>query len=245
MSVRLNRAIANSGLCSRRNADLLIAEGRVQLNGATVELMATQVEPTDLITVDGKALPQTATATIMLNKPRGYLCSRSDPHHDKTIYDLLPEHLRHLDMAGRLDQDSEGLLILSSDGDLLQKLTHPRHEHTKIYEVDVRGEINSNTLRRLNEEQFILDEHPLQVMKVELISKDIRRSHLKIYLKEGRKRQIRRVMDLLGHRVLYLRRIQIGMLNLGDLGLGAFRHLTEHDVIALSTVDREPTTRLR
>lgn len=241
--MRLNRFIAQSGLCSRRNADVLIQEGRVMLNGKIIKELATQVEETDTVLVDGRPLPKLTETTIMLNKPRGYLCSHHDPFHEKTVYELLPENLRHLDMAGRLDKDSEGMLILSSNGNLLLELTHPRYEHFKVYEVEVRGNVHPNEIEQLKNAPFELDGYQLKPMYAEVIGTKPGSTQLKITLGEGRKRQIRRVMDLLGHRVLYLRRIQVGKLGLGNLALGAFRHLDIHDINALISTDRKSTQR--
>lgn len=229
--MRLNKYIASTGYCSRRKADELIESGKVKVNGKAPEL-GMQVSESDKITVNGKALRQPKEhITIALHKPAGYITSKSDPHHSQTLMDLLPQEYRALKPAGRLDKDSEGLLILSTDGELIQKLTHPKHEHTKTYEVIIKGYPKAEKLTPLESGKLQLDGHTLNPMKFEIMGtlKGFK-TRIKLTLTEGRKRQIRRIMDQLGFPVIYLRRIAIGRLELGKLPMGKYRELGPKDI---------------
>lgn len=230
MEIRLNKAIADSGLCSRRKADEWIKAGKVTVNGQPAR-MGQRVRAEDHILVSGKALPRHAALTIMLNKPEGYLTSMYDPHHSRTVLSLLPKELKHLKPAGRLDKDSEGLLILSSDGALIQKLTHPRHGHTKSYEILVKGHATEPRLAPLRSGELKLDGHRLNPMEFKILGTlKSGKTRIRLILSEGRNRQIRRVMDQLGFPVIYLRRTQIGQLALEDLAPGHYRELSPADI---------------
>lgn len=229
-SIRLNKAIADSGLCSRRKADEFIERGDVTINGRPAH-MGQRVSDSDHIEVKGKALPQHTSLSIMLNKPAGLITSKSDPHHKNTVMSLLPKELKHLKPAGRLDKDSEGLLILSSDGKLIEQLTHPKHGHTKTYEILVKGIAKDTQLSALNTGKLSLDGHKLNPMEYKILGTlASRKTRIRLTLSEGRKRQIRRVMDHLGFPVIYLRRTHIGRLDLGTLKSGEFRELSPADI---------------
>ena len=216
MEIRLQKRIAESGFCSRRAAELLISSGKVKVNGKTITVLGSKVTETDSIEVKGKRLKFTnEKITIALNKPAGYITSKSDPYHNKTIMDLLPPEYRHLKPVGRLDKESEGLLLLSNDGELIEKLTHPRYGHEKTYEVLVKGIPSPNDLAVLRTEKLILDDKPLQAMQFKILKKTKdRKTWIELKLKEGRNRQIRRILDQLGFPVVYLKRTAIGELSL-------------------------------
>jgi pseudouridine synthase len=231
---RVHKVIAASGLCSRREAENLISAGRVSVNGKRLTKMGIKVGPTDKIEVDGKALPaKAAPITLALHKPRGVLTSKSDPFHNKTVMDLLPPEYRHLNPVGRLDKDSEGLLLFTSDGALLERLTHPSHEHEKTYEVLVLGHPGEEVLEGIRKGGMKLDGYALRPMGAEELRTEGENSWLQIKLKEGRKRQIRRVMEWFGHPVLRLIRISVGSVKLENLKTGEWRALTPEELKAL------------
>ncbi len=234
---RLHKVIAASGLCSRREAEYLIDAGRVHVNGKRIQKMGIKVSPNDKIEVDGRALPEkSAPITLALHKPRGVLTSKSDPFHNQTVMDLLPTEYHHLNPIGRLDKDSEGLLLFTSDGALLERLTHPKFGHEKNYEVLVHGKVQENALEKIRTGPIYLDDYLLKPMKVRILSQESVEKTGKTYtwlemrLGEGRKRQIRRVMELLGFPVARLIRTSIGAVQLGDLKSGTFRVLSNEEV---------------
>ncbi|MFA5792576.1 MAG: pseudouridine synthase [Candidatus Gracilibacteria bacterium] len=234
MPTRLQKLISESGYCSRRTAEKLITEGRVAVNGNTVTELGTKAEEEDKITINGKPIKaKSEKTTIILNKPAGVVTTKFDPFGEKTVMEILPRNMQYLNPIGRLDKDSEGLLLLTSDGELLNELTHPRYEHSKIYEVLIRGVLADNDLKRLNQKRLFLDGYYLQPMRVSILNKSPKSTLLKFILKEGRKRQIRRVMEFFGHPVLKLKRVAVGALELGDLKKGTFRVLTETEIATL------------
>lgn len=237
---RLHKVIAASGLCSRREAEKMIEAGRVHVNGKRVQKMGVKVTLREKIEVDGRALPEkSAEATLALHKPRGVLTSKNDPFHNTTVMDLLPTEYRHLNPIGRLDKDSEGLLLFTSDGALLERLTHPKFGHEKTYEVLVHGKVQESDLEKIRTGPIYLDDYLLKPMKVRLLSEESNDRTGKTYtwlemkLKEGRKRQIRRVMELLGFPVARLIRTSIGEVHLGELASGKFRELNPSELNSL------------
>lgn len=243
---RLHKVIAASGLCSRREAENLIAEGRVSVNGKRIHKMGVKVTTKDRVEVDGKPLPQKAAPlTLALNKPRGLLTSKSDPFHNETVMDLLPPDYAHLNPVGRLDKDSEGLLLFTSDGALLERLTHPSYDHEKTYEVLVLGNPGENVLESIRKGGIKLDDYALRPMGARILEENelkqeyrqentTKNTWLEIKLKEGRKRQIRRVMEWFGHPVLQLIRVDISGVNLGKLRVGEWRELTAKELEKLT-----------
>lgn len=235
MQIRLQKRIAQSGHCSRRKAEVLIEEGKVSVNGSIISKLGSKVLESDLIEIDGKTLTFKESISIAINKPGGLITSKGDPHHSRTIMNLLPNNLQHLKPAGRLDKESEGLLILSSDGALIQKLTHPKHGHTKTYEVLVKHRATEDKLLPLKSREIKLDGYTLNPMEFEIINHDEGRTWLRLTLNEGRKRQIRRIMDSLGFPVIYLKRVAIGKLSLSGLKKGDYKILSEEELnLALS-----------
>ncbi len=236
MEIRLQKRIADSGYCSRRAAEALMEEGKVSVNGKVVTKMGSKVTEDDVIEVRGKKLKfSSEKITIALHKPADVITSKSDPHHKNTVMGLLPPEYQHLKPVGRLDKDSEGLLLLSSDGELIQRLTHPKFGHEKVYEVLVKGFVKENELRVLETGKLKLDDKLLQPMYYKVLNSKDRKTWLELRLKEGRNRQIRRVLDALGFPVVYLKRISIGKLRLGDIPKGAYRVLGPSDLEKLKT----------
>ena len=233
---RLQKLIASAGLCSRRHAENLIRAGRVQVNHCQAKL-GDQADPqNDHIEVDGRPLSSPPSPRlILLNKPPGVITSCCDPQGRKTVLDLVPKSLRRgLHPVGRLDGDSRGALLLTNQGEMTLQLTHPRYSHRKTYRVQVQGRPTPATLQRWSH-GVELDGLPTQPAEVSVVEQRAHQSLLKVILREGRNRQIRRVADALGHPVLDLQRTAIASIDLGSLPEGSWREVTrsEWDFIRL------------
>ena len=226
--VRLNKFIARAGIASRREADALIAAGRVTVNGEKCTDFHFQPAPTDYVKLDGKLLHQDKPLHVALNKPPGFVCTRADPHVTDTIYDLLPPALSPLRYVGRLDAKSEGLLFLTNDGELAEHLAHPRFKVAKEYEVTLDRPATPDLARHL-ERGVILDGRRASAARVRQISP----VKLRVVLEQGINRQIRRTLERFGFRAKRLRRIRIGNLLLGDLPSGHWAYLSAQQVRAL------------
>ncbi|MFI3229434.1 MAG: pseudouridine synthase [Bacillota bacterium] len=231
--MRLNKYIADCGVASRRAADKMIEEGRVKVNGKSVTTMgATVDEYNDSVTVDNNRIAiQSRQVYLMLNKPKGCLCTMSDDRDRKTIMDYvnLAEN-RRLFPVGRLDYDSEGLLLLTNDGDLAYKLTHPSHEIPKTYIAKIDTEVPENDLATLRN-GIEMDGIKLHKCKIKLAGIEeggVHRYEVTIF--EGRNREIRRMFETVGKDVLFLKRAAVGDLRLGGLSRGKWRYLTDREV---------------
>jgi 23S rRNA pseudouridine2605 synthase len=225
-TVRLQKFLSERGLCSRRGATKLLDAGRVTVNGTVVTEPGLRVcLQSDKICIDRKALEVDTSerTTIIMNKPRGVICSRSELQGE-TIYALLPEHFNTLRPAGRLDKDSEGLVVLSDDGELIHHLTHPRYGHAKTYRVTVSGEMDHTTLKLLRSE-MVLDGYRIRPVRVTNLGPGSveGRVILRFVLKEGRNRQIRNMCDQAGLRIHRLVREQAGPYSLAGLKPGEWR----------------------
>lgn len=232
--MRLQKYMAQGGVASRRAAETLIASGSVTVNGKTVTELGTKIDPeADIVTVKGKRIkPVQKKVYIMMNKPREYVTTVKDNFSRKTVLDLIPESLGRVFPVGRLDYDSEGLLLLTNDGDLTFHLTHPSHEITKSYLVLVAGKPDEQALLALRNGVFI-DGRKTRPAKAVLRRTEEDKSILQITISEGRNRQVRKMCAAVGHEVLRLRRIAEGPLSLGDLKSGQWRHLTEKEIMLL------------
>ena len=238
--LRLQKILSTAGVSSRRAAERLIVEGRVSVNGRTATELGTKADPEDDdIRVDGRRIrPAARRLYILLNKPRGYITSRSDPHQRPTVLDLLREAgvRDYVYPVGRLDYDSEGLLLLTSDGDLAARLTHPRHEVAREYEVQVRGVPDRHDLERL-ERGIVIDGRrtaPAHAAVRKMFEKSGgEQALLSLVIHEGRNRQIRKMCDAIGHPVVRLRRVRIGPIADARLKPGRFRELTPGELSAL------------
>ena len=233
---RLNRYLARSGVASRRAADALIASGRVLVNGRRPPAEGRLVDPErDRVTVDGVPVePAAGHVYLALNKPAGFVVTARDPEGRYTVYDLLGEHLqgRRLFYVGRLDTDSTGLLLMTDDGELANRLAHPRHKVPKEYLAVVRGVPSEADLRRLRE-GVELEDGPTQPAEAVLIGSAARVSELRIVIREGRNRQVRRMLAAVGHEVRSLRRTAFGPIRLGRLKEGSSRRLRPAEVASL------------
>ena len=229
--VRLNKFLSAAGVSSRREADRLIEQGRVKVNGKIVQTLGIKVdENKDRIEVDGKTVEGAQRKVYMLlNKPPQFLVTLKDPFQRPTITDLLPKLKTRLFPVGRLDFDSEGLLLMTNDGELTNRLIHPRYEIKKIYLVKIKGHPEKEQMSRL-ERGISIDGKKTSPAKIFPISSSPSRSLYKVELHEGRKREIRRMFEAIGFRVLLLRRIKFAGLTLDGLNPGDWRYLTDKEV---------------
>lgn len=236
--VRLQKYLAAGGLCSRREADRRIAAGEVMVNGKPAVPGQSITPGVDLIVIPGESVPepQGKTVTLAMNKPRGVICSNSDPHHHDTVFDLLPPRYRELRMfcAGRLDKDSEGLLILTNDGALTHRLTHPSAGIIKRYRVELQKPFNTKLIPRLLEGVEFEGEQ-LRATRVIPASRGPEAGRrLEVHLQQGRKREIRRMFEVCGYFVKRLKRIQIGGYVLRGIPPGATKELNQNELALLS-----------
>jgi pseudouridine synthase len=233
--IRLNAYLARCGVASRRGADRLIAQGLVAVNGQPAAL-GTTVEPTsDHVEVKGESLERpTGHVTIILNKPSGYLVSNNDPHHDssKTVFALVNEIKERLVTVGRLDLDTEGVLIMTSDGSLAHGLTHPSSEVEKVYRAHVKWWPDEKALAKLRD-GVMLDGRMTAKADVTTVQKSKEGSELEIRLHEGRNRQVRRICQAVGHPVIRLRRVSVGGIDAHGLPSGRWRRLTDVELTEL------------
>jgi 23S rRNA pseudouridine2605 synthase len=235
--MRLAKHLAHSGLASRRACEALIAQGRVTVGGQIVRDPARDVTAAEAIAVDGRLVAGfEAPAVYALNKPVGVLSTASDPHGRPTVVQLLAHERRRLYPVGRLDLDSEGLLLLTNDGQLAHLLTHPRFEVPKTYRAWVScGPVGERTLQTLRE-GLTLQDGPTAPAQVSALGPD----EIEITIREGRNRQVRRMCDAVGHPVRRLRRVRFGPLTLDDLAVGEHRLLAEAEVQALRDAASTP-----
>lgn len=245
--IRLQKFISAAGICSRRAAEALIADGDVSVNGKPAEL-GQRVEPgRDRVVVQGRLVEPKAAApiTLAMNKPKGYLCSHRDPHHTRTIYDLLPPDLaaRRFLSAGRLDLNSEGLLILTTDGDLANRLMHPASRIVKRYRVSLNRPFPKTKIPLLlkgveveGEQMKVERAFPLKTDRTDAFA------DWEVHLHHGKKREIRRLFETLGYRVKRLKRFQIGNLTVRRIPLGKSKILTDRDIRLLFKADERVGT---
>ena len=234
MEVRLQKLIAGTGLSSRRKAETMIAAGRVTVNGKVVTELGTKADAAkDHIKVDGRLInPKQPPTYIMLNKPAGFVTTMSDPEGRPTVHDLLRGVKVRVYPVGRLDYNTEGLLLLTNDGDFAHLVTHPKHEFPKTYLAKVKGVVDDSAIAEL-EGGIYLDDGKTAPARIKKVRKEEANSWLEITIHEGRKRQVRRMFDRIGHSVIKLKRIRTGNLSLGDLPEGSWRHLSADEVKAL------------
>ncbi len=232
---RLQKIMSHAGVASRRQSEELILRGLVTVDGKVVREMGLKVDPlVNTIIVMGERLSiDTIRTYVVLNKPRGFLTTVSDPFGRPTVMKLLDTKEPNLFPVGRLDLNSEGLLILTNDGDLAYRLTHPKHSVLKTYEVVVRGLPNTAAVWMLRKGVFI-EGGPTKPAVVRIKEKSTGRTMLEMTIKEGRKRQVRRMCQAVGHQVLSLKRVLVGPIGLKDLKPGESRHLTRQELADLN-----------
>ena len=232
MKERLQKLIASAGLCARRTAEEWIAAGRVCVNG-TVASLGDRADPeTDTVTVDGAPLPGKPGAVyLMLNKPRGYVTTLSDEYGRRTAAELVADCGVRVYPVGRLDRDSEGLLLFTNNGELAQRLLHPRHQVDKVYLVTVRGDIRGAAERLMAITN--LDGEPIAPAQAAEVARHEGQAVLRVTIHQGKNRQVRRMCAQIGLHVVRLQRIQEDSLLLGDLSAGKWRYLTDQELQGL------------
>jgi 23S rRNA pseudouridine2605 synthase len=230
--MRINKFIAENTQFSRRKADELIQKGKVFLNNKLLKNLGVDIDPDkDIVKIDNKTITANSKKIYLaLNKPAGYVTTRDDEFNRKTVMDLLPK-IQNLKPVGRLDYDTEGLILISNDGDFINRHTHPRYECEKEYEAITNGFISSQEKQKL-ESGIFMDNIKTSPAKITIIKQSKLETFLRITIHEGRNRQIRKMFDSLNHPVKYLKRIRVGTIKLGDLKKGSYRPLTKQEINA-------------
>lgn len=233
MTVRLQKFLAEAGVASRRSGERLILDGHVAVNGEVIRELGVKVDAgRDRIFVDGKEVRVRKKLYILLNKPVGFLSSRTDPHARNTVLDLVPKEWGNLYPVGRLDYDSEGLLMLTNDGELCQRLTHPRYGVPKVYEAFVEGKVEASHLAAIKKGVYHNDEL-LRASSARIIQANNSHGHVELILTEGKNREVRRLFETQGLEVERLVRTRIGPLRLGELPTGKWRSLQPAELKSL------------
>lgn len=233
MSIRLQKYLADAGIASRRAAEKIILEGRVQVNNKVITELGTKVDPLhDTVKVDGAPVKAKRKLYIAVHKPRGYICTKADPEHRKTIGELLPKEWDNLNTVGRLDRESEGLIFMTNDGEFTLHLTHPRYGVAKKYLTVVTGKVEAKTLDVLLK-GVRHEGEMLKAAAYRIIESSNSHTMIEIELREGKNREIRRMCEVLELEIERLVRVQIGKIKLGDLPSGKWRTLTEPEINSL------------
>jgi pseudouridine synthase len=238
MLERLQKVIAKAGIASRRHAEEMILDGRVQVNGKIVTELGTKVDPEkDHVKVNGKRIQiEPYKIYLLLNKPRGYITSVHDPEGRPTVMDLIPEIKERVYPVGRLDYDSEGLLLLTNDGDSAGALMHPSSGIEKRYWVKVKGHLTEEKIKKVAQGGISLPGGKSAPARVRALRKTSEHDWIEIIMHEGKRRQIRMMIEKIGHDVLKLKRVAYGFLELGDLAPGEYRRLTPAEVKGLKAL---------
>ena len=238
--MRIQKFLSRAGIASRRRAETLVREGRVTVNGKVVTELGAKVDPEhDTVEVDGDAVIPSTRCWIRFHKPAGVLTTSEDTHGRATIYDRLPEEYRALRYVGRLDRATEGLVLLTNDGDLANRLQHPRFRVEREYEARVKRVPTARTIDRLRQ-GVALDDGWARPSRVEAGRPEDGHGTLTLVLTEGRKREVRRLLEAVGHPVLELRRTRFGPVRLGHLPVGAWEVLSEEEIRALERCVEDP-----
>lgn len=231
--VRLQKYLADAGVASRRESERLITAGQVTVNGRTILQLGTKVNPVgDTVAVDGQTVRPRRKLYVALNKPAGYLCTRSDPKERRVVTDLLPKEWAHLFTVGRLDRDSEGLIFLTNDGSFSLHLTHPRYGTAKLYRAVVTGRVTATEVASFTR-GIEHDGETLRAERVKVVSSNNTHSIVELELRQGKYHEVRRLFEAIGHPVETLQRHQIGPIKLGQLPVGRWRVLTDAEVKSL------------
>lgn len=234
--IRIQKVLSEQGLCSRRQAEQIIAEGRVKLNGRPVSLGDKMDLKEDILSVDGKNIfieKKREFYYYMLNKPRGYITTSSDDRGRKTVMELMKDVPARVYPVGRLDKDSEGLLLFTNDGDFANALTHPSHQVAKLYRVTVRPNVTEEQLVALANGVYLDDGTKTLPAMIHVVTQEENRTVMEMSIKEGKNRQIRRMCAAVGLEVARLKRSSVGAVKLGMLQPGKYRELKPSEVIAL------------
>ena len=231
-AIRLNKFLANAGICSRREADVLIATGVVSINGVTITELGYKIKPTDSVQYDGETINAEKKRYVLLNKPKGFITTMDDPRGRKTVMTLVSKACKErIYPIGRLDRETTGLLLFTNDGDMAKKLTHPRYQSKKIYHVELNKSVNKADFEKLLK-GVDLEDGRSKVDQVSFVS-DASSKEVGVELQSGKNRIVRRLFESLGYEVVKLDRVQFSSLTKKDLPRGMYRHLTEQEVAFL------------
>ena len=239
-AVRVQKYLSRAGVATRRQAERMIDAGRVAVNGRIIQEQGVRIVPgEDVVRLDDVVVEPAETRWVVFHKPPGTLSTRTDPHGGKTVYDVLPKWAKGLRYVGRLDRDTTGLLLLTNDGDVAARFTHPRRRVEREYLVTVRGTLTAKSLRALKD-GVELDDGMAKPKRVRRIGTEDGRTTLSLVLTEGRKREVRRMMKAVGHPVLALRRVRFGPFELAGLPEGAWREARPAEMEAMDRLLSEP-----
>ena len=232
--MRINKFLAAAGVASRRECDKLIADGKVKVNGK-IATLGIEVSETDEVFVEDRKVVIQKNEYYILNKPKGYICSVSDDKGRKTVMDLMPANVGRIYPVGRLDYDSEGLLILTTDGELAQKLTHPSNEIPKTYLVKIEGTLTEAALNPIRS-GIEIDDYMTKKCKAHIVETNKAYTKIHITITEGKNREVRKMFAAIGKEVQLLKRIKVGELTLRGLDRGAYRKLSKQEVDYLNSL---------
>lgn len=233
--MRINRYLAEAGVASRRACDKLIEEGKVTVNGKRA-LVGMEVDFSDHVAVEGRAVrPVEKNVYYLMNKPKGYVTTVKDDKGRKTVMDLLPKKAERVYPVGRLDYDTEGLLIITNDGDLANRLTHPTNEIPKTYIAKIEGHVKEDDLAKLRS-GVIIDGVKTKRCSVRIVEEDKESTKISVTITEGRNRQVRKMFEAVGHNVVFLKRTKIGDLSISGLNRGEVRTLSQKEVFYLKNL---------
>lgn len=236
--MRINKYLAQSGLASRRKVEELITAGKVKVNGKVVRDLATDIKDTDIVQYDGQVIrPSKKYVYIKLNKPKGYVTTVSDDKERKTVMELLRGVHTRVYPIGRLDYDTEGLLLLTNDGDITNIITKPNSDIQKTYLVHIESGITNEEIKKMTLGVKI-DDYTTKPCSIELIETSEKLSKLRMTISEGKNRQIRRMFEAMGKNVIFLRRVQIGEIKLGGISRGEYKELTPKELKYLNTLKK-------
>ena len=235
--MRINKFLASTGLASRRKCEEFVTAGRVTVNGKVETNLAFDVQENDKVRVDGQiVLPPNNFTYIMMHKPKGYLTTVSDDRDRKTVMDLLPNEFKHLMPVGRLDFNSEGLLLFTNDGQVAQNIMRPSRKVVKTYSVKVEGEVSRIDADEMQKGVELLDGTKFKECVVKIIEVKDRKSKLEVQITEGKNREIRKIFDKFGYNVIFLKRVAIGSIKLGGLTRGTCRLLKPAEIMYLKSL---------
>jgi len=233
--IRLQKYLSRAGVASRRKAEELIAGGLVRVDGRIVTTPGVTVAPeTTSVEVNGLPVQSEKKIYLLLNKPAGYLCALKDRFGRPLVTDLIRDISQRVYHVGRLDLDSEGLLLLTNDGDFAQRLTHPRHQIDKTYLINLRGPLDNRAAEMLRKGPRLDDGFQTAPARVKILNRD--RTRIEVSIREGKKRQVKRMLKAVGNKVIYLKRVAIGTVALGDLPRGKWRKLTTREIETLKNM---------
>lgn len=234
MEIRLQKYLADCGIASRRKSEEYILQNKISVNDRIVNTLGTKINPNkDIVKFAGKIVKQkNKYIYILINKPVNYITSAKDEKNRPIVLDLITDVEERIYPVGRLDSDTSGLLLLTNDGDLTYKLTHPKSETPKTYIAKIKGIPNSKDMEKFKK-GLKIENYTTAPAKIELVQVKDKNSIVKITITEGRNRQIRKMCDMIGHAVITLKRISIDKLELGDLSEGTYRHLTKKEINSL------------